>query len=64
MCRSTAEIVKQDIKKTLSNSGVSCENISGLQHVLDKDYDSFVGIDTNYLYEKYCLEHFGIVVSF
>ena len=64
MCHSSVEKVKEDVKKALSNACVSCESIPGLQDVLDKDYDNFEGIDTNYLYEKFCLEHFGIVVSF
>ena len=63
LCKNTADEVKAEVVKTLSDAGVCYESIPGLQEVLDKDYDHFRCIDTNYLYEKFCLEHFGIVES-
>ena len=38
--------------------------MESLSLVLNKDYDAFQGIDTNYRFEKFCVEHLGCLVSF
>ena len=45
------------------NDHVNVHVIPGLFEVLGTPPDPFVGIDTDYLYEKFCREHLGFLVS-
>ena len=62
LCKQTADKIK-GVKAALASSGINCENIPGLTDVLDNDPDPFQSIDSNYLFEKFCSEHLGYLVS-
>ena len=37
--------------------------LPSLSDIFDADYNPFHGVDTNDLFEKYCIEHLGCLVS-
>ena len=37
--------------------------LPGFSDIFDADYNPFCGVDTNHLFEKYCIEHLGCLVS-
>lgn len=63
LCKETAHELKKSVRLSLASAGISVEGASGKAHVLAQDLDPFKGVDTNYLYEKFCIEHFGCLVS-
>ena len=63
LSKQAADEVKVGVKATLLNAGITWESIPGLTEVLDKDPDPFQSIDSNYLFEKFCTEHLGYLVS-
>ncbi len=52
LCKQATDGIKEGIKAT-----------PGLTDVLSNDPHPFQDIDTNYLFEKFCLEHLGVLVS-
>ena len=62
LCKQAADEIKEGVGTTLASAGISCESIPGLTDVLDNDPDPFQSIDSNYLFEKFCIEHLGCLV--
>lgn len=58
LCNQAVNELKGDIIAALNPSG------QDISLVLNKDYDPFKNIDTNYLFEKFCVDHLGCLVSF
>ena len=52
-----------NILDILRNNGVIVDTMPGLTMMLGTTPDPFVGIDTDYLYEKFCRDHLGYLVS-
>ena len=61
LCSQALNSLKEDIATVLQTSDPERENLAV---VLNKKYDPFESIDTNYLFEKYCADHLGYLVSF
>ena len=63
LCHQTATDLIGTIRNTLLQSQVEIDSISGLSEALEKPAsDSFDGIDTSYLLEKYAKDHLEYVV--
>ena len=62
-CKHSVDKLKRDIERTLTNAGINPETIPGLTDVLNYDPDPFVCVDTNYRFEKFCIENLGCLVS-
>lgn len=62
LCKQAVDEVKSEIVEALRKSGPGSES-ECLSTVLEKQYDPFENIDTNYLFEKFCVEHLGCNVS-
>ena len=66
-CRSLYSEVFNDLsirtRDILTSNGVTVDSIPELNEVLGIPPDPFVGIDTDYLYEKFCREHLGYLVT-
>ena len=52
--------MKTSVLRALDASG---ERNEGIQTALQQDYDPFKNIDSNYLFEKFCVDHLGCLVS-
>ena len=63
LCKQAADEIKEGVKATLTSAGINCESIPGLLNALDSDANPFQSIDSNYLFEKFCSEHLGYLVS-
>ena len=63
LCQQTSEALKDNVQHCLANVGIDLEQIPGLSDVFDTDINPFHGIDTNHLFEKFCYEHLGCLVS-
>ena len=61
LCNQAVNALNGNVITLLNRSGQMCEDL-GL--VLNKDADPFTNIDTNYLFEKFCVDHLGCLVSF
>ena len=61
LCNEVVNELKSDVIATLSTNGPVQEDIA---LVLNKDFDPFKNIDTNYLFEKFCMDHLGCLVRF
>ena len=60
LCTQTLNKFKGDIATILQVNDLKQENLA---LTLSKTYDPFESIDTNYLFEKFCTDHLGYLVS-
>ena len=60
LCNQALDNLKGDVVKALKTSG---DEEKQLSLVLNANYDPFENIDTNYLFEKFCVDHLGCLVS-
>ena len=63
LCKQAVDMLKQGIETSLAKAGINIESIPGLTDVLNCDPDPFVCVDTNYRFEKFCVENLGCLVS-
>lgn len=49
--------------KVLDHVAEAGIELPGLHDIIDTKYNPFDGIDTNYLFERFCVEHLGCLVS-
>ena len=59
LCNQTIYYLKTEIDQCLSDTPNEA-----IRRILERDYDPFCEIDTNYLFQKYCVEEYGCVVSY
>lgn len=52
--------MKEKVLHHLAGAGVE---LPGLQDIFDAEYNPFNGIQTNHLFERFCIEHLGCLVS-
>ena len=57
LCKQTVDKFKERIEVYLASAGIGLEDIPGVQDICAEDPDPFKGIETNYLYETFCIEH-------
>ena len=57
LCNEALMQMKTDVVAALGSA-----NAGLIAHINFEDYDQFKGIDTNYLFEKYCVTHLGCLV--
>ena len=64
-CRSICSRALDSLKHDIVTALKACEpeREVDLSLVLNKDYDVFQKIDTNYRFEKFCVEHLDCLVS-
>jgi hypothetical protein len=55
------QALKAKLKGDLVNSGIDCTQLPGLADSVNVDL--FENVKSNYLFEKFCMEHFGCLVS-
>lgn len=63
LCKQTIDEFKEGVRLSLASAGIDIESVPGMSNVLSRDPNPFQGIDTTYLYEKFCIEHLGCLVS-
>ena len=63
LCSETVKTLQAKIRGQLSTAGINCDSVPGLNDTLSMDVDIFEGINSNYLFEKFCVDRFGCVVS-
>ena len=63
LCNEAVKELQIDIKDKLESAGIDCDTVSGLNESLYKEVDLFANIGSNYLFEKFCIDHFGYLVS-
>ena len=63
LCKQTADELKEGVRLSLASAGINIECVPGMSDVFAQDPDPFKGMDTTYLYEKFCIEHLGCLVS-
>lgn len=63
LCKQAVDRVKEDVTAKLASAGINCDSVPGLVDVLNNDPDPFQCIDSNYRFEKFCVEHLGCLVS-
>lgn len=64
MCTQQVNNMKLEVRQKLIKANIDISSISGLEDVLNEQPSHpFEGIDTIYLFEKYCADHLGCVVS-
>jgi len=61
VCNQAVNDLKSDIISALNKSGPEGEDLC---LALNKDYDPFESIDTNYRFEKFCINNLGCLVSY
>ena len=59
LCGQALNMLKRDVIAALGSSN---EGTSTIAHINLEEYDQFKNIDTNYLFEKYCIDHLGCLV--
>lgn len=59
ICSQALNMLRRDVIAALGSSN---EAASTIAHINLEDYDQFKNIDTNYLFEKYCIDHLGCLV--
>ena len=60
LCNHAVDYFKSHVVTALNASGQDSEDI---QLALQEEYDPFKDIDTNYRFEKFCVDHLGCLVS-
>ena len=60
LCQHTIMTIKGKVQDQLVEAGIE---LPGFSDIFDADYNPFCGVDTNHLFEKYCIEHLGCLVS-
>ena len=63
LCQQTSEIIEQGVQEHLVRVGIDFEQIQGLPDVFEANHNPFHGVDTNHMFEKFCIEHLGYLVS-
>lgn len=63
LCKQAVDRINDGIEAALKNAGICCESVPGLRDAMNSDPDPFKGVDTNYLFEKFCIEHLGCLVG-
>ena len=63
LCKKTADKMKTIFQLSLAAADIALEDVPGMIDIFSQDPDPFRGVETNYLYEKFCNEHLGCVVS-
>ena len=63
LCSEALKELQKDIKAKLESAGIDCDSVSGLNDSLCKEVDLFETVGSNYLFEKFCIDHFGYLVS-
>ena len=63
LCKKTADKMKNTFQLSLAAADIALEDVPGMTDIFAQDPDPFRGVETNYLYEKFCIEHLGCVVS-
>ena len=58
-----ADRYKASITAALASAGISSDAVPSLSVALEESPSPFHGIDSNYLFEKYCVDNFGCLVS-
>ena len=59
LCNQSVDHLKKSVYDVLNISEPLTQSV---QSVLQQEYDPFKGIDTNYLFEKFCVDNLGLVV--
>lgn len=59
LCGQAINMLKRDVMAALGSSN---EGSSTIARIDLEEYDHFRNIDTNYLFEKYCIDHLGCLV--
>lgn len=59
LCGQALNMLKRDVMAALGSSN---EGTSTIACINLEEYDQFKNIDTNYLFEKYCIDHLGCLV--
>ena len=62
LCNQALKEYQMKIKSDLVSAGVNC-SIPPLIDSLSVNVDLFKRVKNNYLFEKFCMEHFGCLVS-
>lgn len=60
LCQHTIVAMKGKVLDHVAEAGIE---LPGLHDIIDTKYNPFDGIDTNYLFERFCVEHLGCLVS-
>ena len=60
LCQHTIMAMKGKVLDHVAEAGIE---LPGLHDIIDTKYNPFDGIDTNYLFERFCVEHLGCLVS-
>ena len=60
LCQRTITDIKEKVVDHVAEDGIE---LPGLCDIFDADFNPFDGIDTNHLFEKFCTEHLGCLVS-
>ena len=64
LCAQQVNNLKHEVRQKLIQANIDISSINGLEDVLNEQPSHpFEGIDTIYLFEKYCADHLGYVVS-
>lgn len=58
LCSGVADRYKASITAALASAGISSDAIPSLSVALEESPSPFHGIDSNYLFEKYCVDNF------
>jgi hypothetical protein len=58
LCRQALSMLMKDVIATFGSSSEGA-----LARIDLEGYDQFKNIDTNYLFEKYCVDHLGCLVN-
>ena len=61
LCEQVVGAFKEDVMSVLGD-GFEAEHPE-LQTVLEKAYNPFEDIESNHLFEKFCIDHLGCLVS-
>ena len=63
LCQHTILTIKGMVQGQLAEAGIEFDQLPGLNAIFDADYNPFHGVDTNHLFEGFCIEHLGCLVS-
>ena len=63
LCNEAVKELQTDVKAKLESAGIDCDSVDGLSDSLCKEVDLFENVGSNYLFEKFCIDHFGYLVS-
>lgn len=61
LCNQALKEFQTKLKGDLVNAGIDCTQLPGLADSVNVDL--FESVKSNYLFEKFCMEHFGCLVS-